>query len=142
MLSYSVNGDAANLASRLEGLNKHYGTGILVGEATFAEVQAHVTARPIDRVVVKGRAQAVTVYELVGLRAETTPKAVRAAALYASAFEHFFARRFAESLAALDELTTLAPEDGPARLLRERCLACVASPPGADWDGAARMAEK
>ena len=142
MLSYSVNGDAVNLASRLEGLNKRYRTAILMGEATFREVEADVVARPIDRVAVKGRAHAVTVYELVGLRAEVTPEARQATELYAAGLERFLARRFDEALARFEQVLKLHPDDEPARQLSARCAALLAMPPSDDWDGTVRLDEK
>jgi adenylate cyclase len=64
-MNYSAIGDGVNLASRLEGLNKEYGTWIMVSEATYQLVQDHFECRLLDEVIVKGKTQPVRVYELI-----------------------------------------------------------------------------
>jgi adenylate cyclase len=65
VMSYTVIGDAVNLGSRLESLNKEYGTHILISEATRARLKRPVNTRPIGAVTVKGKHEAVEVYELL-----------------------------------------------------------------------------
>ena len=64
---YTVMGDGVNLASRLEGANKMYGTSIMISEATYNKVKDKVLVRIIDKIVVKGKTKPITVYELIGL---------------------------------------------------------------------------
>lgn len=136
IMSYTAMGDSVNLASRLEGLNKQYGTSILVSEDTFAAAKP-VNAREIDRVRVKGRAAPVGVFELFD------PAKAPAAALarYAEGLAHYRARRFAEAIAAFD--AARAAGDGAcAEKMSARAKELLASPPAPDWDGAFTATEK
>lgn len=67
-LSYTVMGDNVNLGSRLESLNKYYGTRIIISDSTYEEVKEMVFCRQLDTIQVKGKSQAVTIYEPMGLR--------------------------------------------------------------------------
>jgi adenylate cyclase len=69
IMSYTVIGDAVNFGSRLESLNKHYGTRILISDATRQQLRGEYTVRPLGEVVVKGKSEAVSIFELVGRRA-------------------------------------------------------------------------
>ena len=66
--SYTVMGDSVNVASRLESLNKHYGTGILVSDSTYAAIKDTVFCRELDTIRVRGKSQSVTIYEPMGLK--------------------------------------------------------------------------
>jgi adenylate cyclase len=136
-LAYGVLGDAVNLGSRLEGLNREYGTEILVGEATAAAAGPAFLFREIDLVRVKGRAQAVRVHELVGRAGDAVPEGKRQAlAAYAAGLDAHRARRWAEALACFEEALAACPEDGPSRTLARRCRVFLAAPPEDGWDGA------
>ncbi len=76
-MNYTVMGDTANLAARLEGLGKVYGTGILVSEATYQDARSQVVMRAVDVVAVKGRKAGVRVYEPIGLRDDASPGSLR-----------------------------------------------------------------
>jgi adenylate cyclase len=131
-LSYTAMGDGVNLAARLEGLNKVYGTTILVSEAVWRRAGDEFLFRRVDRVAVKGKTRAVSVYELVGTLADRSLATRRPIlALYEEALAAAFARRFGDALAILDVL----PDDGPAKVLARRCRAWIETPPPAGWDG-------
>jgi adenylate cyclase len=128
-MSFTVMGDGVNLASRLEGLNKQYGTQILVSADVERDARERFWFRRLDRVAVKGKHQAVEVYELLGRRDGAERPA--AAARYEQALDAYFARRFDDALALLGD----APGDPPAQVLGERCRHLRVQPPPAGWDG-------
>lgn len=141
-LDYTAIGDAVNLASRFEGLNKEYCTTILIGEATYNEVCEVVVARPIDRVAVKGRKEGLLVYELLAMRAQAAGDIVERAQGHSEAFDAYVSRRFDDAAARLRVHLARWPADEPARNLLQRCEAYLRVPPPADWDGVFRMTTK
>jgi adenylate cyclase len=134
-LSYTAMGDGVNLASRLEGLNKVYGTTILASEDLRAQAGDRFAFRLVDRVAVKGRTRGVAVYELLGL-ADDAEVAARAARLqpYEAALRAAWERQFARALELLGPLCE-DPDDPPSVVLAARCRAWLAAPPPAEWDG-------
>jgi adenylate cyclase len=133
-LNFTALGDGVNLASRLEGLNKHYGTSIIVGEPVAAAAGAHFSFRTLDRVAVKGRAGGVLVHELLGPPGARDDSVVR----YEAALAAYFRREFA----AAREMLRDVRDDGAARALAARCEAFEADPPPGDWDGTNVRTEK
>jgi adenylate cyclase len=129
-LSYTALGDGVNLASRLEGLCKQYGVAVLASEALVRAAGDDFAFRLVDRVAVKGKEEAVRVYELLGLRSECAETLAKVAP-YERALEAYFARRFDR---ALEELRS-REDDPPSRVLAGRCQAMLAHPPPADWNG-------
>jgi adenylate cyclase len=131
-LSYTAMGDGVNLAARLEGLNKMYGTTILVSQATHDRVGERFIFRRLDRVAVKGRGQSIFVYELLGATGDARAAARRAAlAAYESALCAAHRREFSR---ALDLLSTLG-DDEAGIVLAERCRHWLGAPPPPGWDG-------
>jgi adenylate cyclase len=133
--AYGVVGDQVNLGSRMEGLNKVYGTDIIIGENTARLVEHTFLLRELDMVRVIGRTQVVHIYELIG-KAGTLLAAEHEKALwtYAEALEAYRKGMWADALALFREALTLRPDDKPSRTLAQRCLEYEAAPPAA-WDG-------
>lgn len=141
-LNYTVMGDTVNLASRLEGLNKQYGTQLMIAESTFEQARGAIVARPLDVVAVKGKVRGVRVYELLALAEDRDADAEALAADATSALDAYLARRFEDAIAACDHVLARRPGDRAAASLRERAVACAASPPGPDWTGVMVATEK
>ncbi|HEX6136536.1 MAG TPA: adenylate/guanylate cyclase domain-containing protein [Casimicrobiaceae bacterium] len=135
--TYSVLGDHVNLASRLEQINKVYGTEIIVGEDTARLVSSSFVMRRLDVVRVVGRKQALGIFELIAAAgAALAPEQEKMLRLYAGALDAYRERRFEEALAAFGECRVLRPTDGPSRLMIDRCRLYQQSPPPESWDGA------
>jgi adenylate cyclase len=139
--SYTVMGDAVNLGSRLEGINKEYGTKIIISEFTYEEVKASFTAREIDWVRVKGKNKPVRIYELI---CEGKPPANIDQMLksFLSGFQLFHEKKFLESKEQFQHALTAVPDDPVSTLYIERCDDYLAEPPPVDWDGVFVMKTK
>jgi adenylate cyclase len=132
--SYTVMGDAVNIASRLEDLTKEYGVGVLVSENIVRAVQGFVY-REVDKVRVKGRREGVAIFEPIGAQGEVGGPTLAEIARFHQALAHFRGQRWDEAEALLKELAAAAPAVKLYRLYRERVAHFRARPPGADWDG-------
>lgn len=132
--NYTVLGDAVNLASRLEGANKEFQTGILIGPRTAALVGAALVTRPVALLKVKGKTQAVAVHELIGEPEALDEGARRFLAAYGAGYAAYCQRRFAEACRAFATAATLRPDDFLATRYAEETERLADSPPPADWD--------
>jgi adenylate cyclase len=141
-LNYTVIGDAVNVASRLEGLNKFYETSICLSEDTLGETAGAVVARPIDRVSVKGKSTAVLVYELLGMAADADDDMRRIAEIHGRGLEHYRRREWRAAITEFAEVVRDRPGDSPATELLRRCRALQHDPPGPDWDAVNHMTSK
>jgi adenylate cyclase len=130
-INYTALGDGVNLASRLESLNKVYGTAIIVSESIHQEAASEFCFRLLDRVAVVGKRQAVLIYEL---RESPSDEAAK----YESALAKFWNRDFAAALAILDKQAA----DPPSAVLADRCRAFIVQPPPPEWDGVFRAMMK
>jgi adenylate cyclase len=139
---YTAIGDSVNLASRLEGLNKFYGTPIMASEATVQECHDLVEFRELDWVAVKGRATPVTVYEVLALKGELTPEEAVGREKFAQALQLFRERAFSEAAQTFAAVLDHLPEDGPSLMFRDLCGQFQENPPADDWDGVFRPDKK
>jgi adenylate cyclase len=125
--NYTAIGDGINLASRLESLNKHYGTAIIASAGLRAAAGPGFLFRHLDRVAVKGKTQWLDIYELLGHSITPPPATV---AIYEQALDAWFKADFNRALA----LAETQPADPPCCFLAARCRHFLANPP-AIWDG-------
>ncbi len=138
---YTVMGDTVNLSSRLEGLNKMYGTNILVSNAVYTELQESDFAfRIVDTVRVKGKTEPATVYELLGWKNDNQSRTVELQA-YDLAMAAYQRGEFQSATQLFTELTEKYPEDRLYDLYEERCTRLAASPPE-QWEGITDMTSK
>jgi class 3 adenylate cyclase len=142
MMSFTVMGDAVNLASRLEAANKIYGGRSLISEATMAAAGAAIEVREIDRFLVSGQSRPQVVYEIMGRPGELTPSQNLLRTRYSEGLAAYRARRWNEAQTALTAALEIAPGDGPAQTLLGRIESMEKNPPGADWDGSWRLDQK
>jgi adenylate cyclase len=141
-LSYTVIGDAVNVASRLEAVNKRYGTEILIGEDTRAAAGDAILVRRLDWVAVYGRTQGLAVYELLGmadLGALQTPGWVTA---YEAGLDAYARRDWAGAAELFESANAIRGDDHPSQIFVERCRKYLASPPPEDWTAVSILAEK
>src|SRR5215470_6614236 len=139
--NYTAMGDMVNIASRLEGANKPYGTLLMISETTYAMVADLIDARELDLMTVKGKAKPITVYEVLEETGKTDPTLLEAVEVFHAGLKHYRERRFAEAKAELARALAIRPEDGPSKTYVERCDIFLAEPPPADWDGVWHMKE-
>jgi adenylate cyclase len=137
--NYTVMGDNVNLASRLEGLNKEYGTHILISEPTLQAARKagrDYGVRELDSVRVKGKKEPVRLFEL----RSQTPSGADKPLLddYAEGLRLYRAQKFAQAQLVFEQ----HPADGPSKMMIARCLDMAAHPPGAEWDGVFKMEHK
>ena len=141
-LAYTVLGDTVNLASRLEGLNKVYGTTVLVDIGTQQAGGDGYAMRHLDRIIVAGKTQATDIFELLGETGTVPLVKLTAARRYEAAWDKYRSGDFHQ---ALEELAGFEAEFGPdaaVERLRQTCEAYRRCPPDPDWDGISRMMTK
>ncbi|WP_436212269.1 adenylate/guanylate cyclase domain-containing protein [Bradyrhizobium sp. LjRoot220] len=137
--NYSVMSDAVNLASRLEGANKFYGTTIIASETTVALAGEDFAWRELDAIRVKGRNQALKIYQLLARPTEPSDSEQAVMANYAEGLAHWRAREFALAAESFERSSDI---DRPAALFSRRARELVQNPPGEDWDPIRTLQEK
>ena len=145
---YTALGDTVNLSSRLEGLNKDYGTHIIVNETTYAATrEANFVYRELDVIRVKGKTHPVTIYELMGRKSETSvygsvPELQVRLDQFARGRELYRARRWEEAQRIFQTILDKWADDGPSRVYWKRCQEYLFDEPPSGWDGVFTMTHK
>lgn len=147
-MSYTVMGDGANVAARLEGANRAYGTRIIASQAVFRDAGERFLFRPLDLVAVKGRRAPVGLYELMGARTDAVPGIMATAeqrelaALTERAYYAYMEHDWAAAEAAYGDIAARFPDDPLPALFLPRIAAWKTSPPPDGWTGVHELTTK
>ena len=134
-MAYTAMGDTVNVASRIEGLTKYYKVGILVTQSTYDHCKnSGIYFRLVDSVRVKGREQALVIYEPVGSSQLLPPEKLKSLELFAAMRADYVAGDFASALEKLGQCREFDPSDGLYEVYAERIAEFMREPP-AEWDG-------
>ncbi len=141
-LSYTVIGDNVNLASRLEGLNKVYGTTIMISDVTLKGCGDRLVTRPIDLVGVKGKDKKIMVHELLGIAGETSESTIKFCGEFKTAFAAYVKKDWSAGLSLFQKLVSENLDDKLCQIYVDRCRDYQQNPPDASWDGGYQFHEK
>jgi len=140
--SYTVIGDTVNLAARLEGANRVYGTQILIAETTAQAIGSAFETREIDVIFAKGKTETTRVFELLGVSGQVTEQELRLRELYVRARRAYLAQEWDLAEAIFGECLQLRPGDGPSRVFLQRIQTLRRNPPGENWTGVWQLVAK
>ncbi len=141
-MDYTIMGSSVNLASRLEGVNKQYGTWIMVSEDTYREGGAGFLARKLDRVRVVGIDRPVRLYELLDEAGSEEAKVKEAVGIFHRGLEQFEGKEWQAAKDSFQQVLHILPDDGPATTFTRRCDEYIVKPPPASWDGVFNLTSK
>jgi adenylate cyclase len=141
-MDYTIMGDSVNLASRLEGANKAYGSDIMISEMTYAKVRDDVDVRELDTLRVVGKNEPIKVFQLLERKGAASELVAQLTVAFELALGHYKLRDYAQALAGFTQCVEMVPEDGPSQVYCKRCAAYLENPPADDWDGVFNLTEK
>lgn len=140
---YTVIGDSVNIASRLEGANKFYRTGIIVSQATYDLVKHRIVGRELDVITVKGRAEPLRIFELLQpVDAEADASFSKFLAFYSEGMHCYRERRWRQAMSNFQAALSLRTDDYPTTIHLERARQYVQYPPPPDWNGVVELMTK
>jgi len=141
-MNFTCLGDGVNLASRLEGANKEYGTLYMVSDATYQKAKSCVRARFLDFLAVKGKKEPVKVHELVCEIGKEPPGLIEMHEQYMKGINLHLERKWEEAISAFEEVLIRWPDDGPTKTYIKRCYEYKENPPPENWDGSYHLTHK
>jgi adenylate cyclase len=134
-MDYTIMGNSVNLAARLEGVNKQYGTWVLVSETSYLEGGSDFAVRRLDKVRVVGITEPVRLYELVDEKREIPSHMEEAIEIFEEGLKRFEEWKWAEAKGLFRQVLDIIPQDGPAEFYIGRCDKFIKKAPPANWDG-------
>ena len=140
-MNYTIMGDAVNLAARLEGVNKQYGTWILASDATVRQTGDALLVRRLDRVRVVGKSEPVQLYNILGLKEDAADEQKNMVTTFHQALDYFEKREWKKAADGFKALTSIE-EKGPGQIYLKRCSQYISNPPDSAWDGVFNLTEK
>ena len=147
-LNYTMIGDTVNLASRLEGVNKVYGSWIMCSEDTWnmantGDNEGKITVRRLDRVRVVGRSTPVQLYNVLGYTEELTQLEKQELDMFNKALDNYLNKNFAEAGKMFVNASKMLPDGDPTALIfADRCKNYIKKGVSEDWDGVMNMTSK
>jgi adenylate cyclase len=141
-MDYTAMGDSVNLASRLEGVNKHYSTHAMISESTYSKAKDYLEVRKLDRIRVVGKSEPVTIYELLGKKESLPDRMYEMLEIYDQGLEYFTNREWKKARSVFKKALKVIPDDGPSMTYVDRCGEFMKKPPSKSWDGVYKMKSK
>jgi adenylate cyclase len=141
-MNYTIMGNAVNLAARLEGVNKQYGTWILASQETVRETKGRLLYRKLDRVRVVGINESVRLCELLELAEHADEQSKKLVSVFHDALDNFEKRDWKHASAGFKEALSIEKNDPPSKLYLERSAEFRKTPPDEKWDGVYNLTSK
>lgn len=141
-MDYTMMGDTVNTAARLEGVNKIYGIYTLVCETTFKKANQRIWGREIDSINVVGKAEPVTVYQVLGYAEDIDESMLKMTGLYAEGLHLYRQQRWEPAIEKFNAALIISPGDSPSKAMKDRCATYKMEPPAPDWNGSYTMESK
>ncbi len=142
LFDYTVIGDEVNIAARLEGANKEYGTTIIISESTYEQIKDVARVRELDQVRLLGRRKPIRIYELRGMEPLAQIEQDLIIDVFTLGLMAYRNRQWKEALKHFSRVLRYFPTDGPSRVYIKRCLYYIEEPAPVDWDGVFEMKQK
>ncbi|QPJ64300.1 MAG: adenylate/guanylate cyclase domain-containing protein [Candidatus Nitrohelix vancouverensis] len=141
-MDYTIMGDSVNLASRLEGVNKVYGTAIMISQYTYGDVKDDLEIRELDMIRVVGKNEPITIYEVLAKKGELDPESMQAMRCFEDGLRLYRGQEFEAAKNRFNDTLNRRPGDGPSKTFIARCDEYLKDPPPESWDGVYQMTSK